>query len=332
MARTNRSTRGSTRGTLTNPTGLDAKASKMLGRVAAQEKVVVQPTINRLDWDQLGRFLISALAAELSPELEITVPDFPLTAGEVISNMDNLFEAPDPVWRNRRMQYKVPHPGVVFESVVAAKNQALADLDRITGPWANDLGDAYATTRAKVRAGQILVNYLQSLYLLERSQNQKTTELIFNLINVYVAEDLVTELCLAEAEKQGVVLRDIVVRPSAQFGYEELMENLGGDIKIKAFGGKMEYTYHLPDPISVAGAMRDLALATQGEGSLNSVKKWFHKMSADEQRLFVYVVDDVLRELIELAAAEKVETENVGGNGHVADPAVAVEAETAVTA
>ncbi|MBI2465863.1 MAG: hypothetical protein HYV66_01365, partial [Candidatus Sungbacteria bacterium] len=289
---------------------MDAQASKMLRRAAAmQEKMMIRRTVTRLDRDQLGEFLVSALAAERNPDLEIRVPQFPLTASQILQNMDVVFTAPDPDWKDRKMQFKVPHQGVVFVGVVNTKNKALEEAGQIImSGWANGLATAFAVAQAKVRAGQILVDYLHFL--------EGKNESVFGLGATYVADDLVTEVCLTQAEEQGVALKDASwIRQSAQFGYEELMEDLGGTISVSAFEGELEYTYRLPDPMSVIGAIRNLILATQGEGMLDWAKARFSQMSDREKRLFVYVAeDDVLRELYELAAAEKAATEKAGGN------------------
>ncbi len=328
MARTSKSTR-STRSSLGNPrAGFNSKADKMLRQAAAQEKPVIRTTVSKLNRDDVGRFLVSALAAELSPELEITVPDFPLSGYQILQNMGGFFTAADPVWKGREMQYKIPHQGIVFGGVVSAKNASLGEANQIAqSGWVNGIGNAFAVARAKVRAGQIIVDYLHFL-----EGKKKDT---FDLGSTYIADDLVTELCLLQAEEQGVVLRGISVRPSAQFGYEEIMEGLGGIVNVSAFGGGLEYAYRLPDPMSVIGAIRNLVLATQGEGVLDWAKERFGQVSAAEKRLFVHISGDVLSELYELTEVSRhAEVEKiVGGNGHpvVAEPVAEAEAAGEIT-
>ncbi|MFY9493327.1 MAG: hypothetical protein WAP55_02540 [Minisyncoccia bacterium] len=300
--------------------GLGGKAERMLRRSQATGVGVTQP--KRLDRNETGRFLVAALADELNPDLGIFVPKFPVSAGLVLMNMDGPVEAPDPVWKGRSMTYLVPHPGIVFTGVVEAKNVAHAEAIAIVeSGWANGVNNGLAAARAKVRAGQIIIDYLHFL------EGKNRVE--FQLNSGFVAGDIVTDRCLSVAEESGVALKFINVRQSAQFGHEELMESLGGVITIQTFGGALEYTYRLPHPKAVATAVRGLVIAVEGRGTDQKAVQHFSRMPEDERRLFIFSACDVLDDLLEMEVPEAAEATRVSGNGHdTGDEAIETEAAT----
>ena len=300
--------------------GLGRDAERMLRQSQqASGSGVIQP--KRLDRDAIGRFLVASLAAELNPELGITVPEFPVDSYQILTNMDQLVKVPDPIWKSRTLTYQIPHPGIVFCGVVEAKNAAHAETIAIVeSGWANGVGNGLAAARAKVRAGQILVDYLHFL----EGKNQSE----FWLSASFVAQDILVDRCLAVAEESGVGLRFLKVRQSAQFGHEELMEYLDDVITVKALDGALEYTYHLPHPKAVATAVRGLVIAVDGRGADQKAVEYFSSMPEDEKRLFFHMACEVLDDLMgmEIPAAELATEAKAAGNGHAAaSDAVAVE-------
>ena len=304
--------------------GLGGKAERMLRKSQATGVGVIQP--KRLDRNEISKFLVAALADELNPDLGIFVPKMPVSAYQILMNMDRTVEAPDPVWKGRTLIYLVPHPGIVFAGVVEAKSVAhTAAIAIVESGWANGVGNGLAAARAKVRAGQIILDYFHFM------EGKKKKE--FGLNSVFVAQDIVTDRCLAMAEERSVALEFINIRQSAQFGHEELMENLGGSITVRAFEGALEYTYHLPPPNAVATAVRGLVIAVEGRSSDQKAVQHFSRMPEDERRLLIFSACDVLDDLagIEIATAElateAAEAARAAGNDHSAgDEAVETEA------
>ena len=328
MARTVRSTRGS----LGNPKGsLSRQAERMLRAADKTERAAATMAVAaRLNQDEVGRFLVSALAAELNPDLEISVPACPVTARQIIWGMDGFVAVPDPVWSGRNIQYQVPHPGIVFKGVVNAKNEAVKAADQIVqSGWYGNLGDDFERARAKVRAGQILIDYLHCM------EGKAPSE--FPLGSVWVAEDLVTDHCFALAADHGVTLKGFRVRQSTQFTYGELAENLGRVIAVSAFGGELEYRYSLAfcSPQYVTNIVRSMMMVVDGRASelneetqkrLARFATMYNTLPADEQRLVRYAAEDVLKDLQAMVDMEKVEAVLAAGNGHAAaSDAVAVE-------
>lgn len=336
MARSFRTTRG----TLGDPKGSlvinNRKAERLLRAADKADKAVAGAVVTRLNQNKVGEFLVSAIAAELNPELGISIPIFPLTARQILEGMDGFVAVPDPVWKNRSAQCKVPHPGIVFLGVVNAKNSAVDEANRIIqSGWADDLGDDFERARAKVRAGQILIDYL---HFLEGRNDQE-----FRLGFVYLAEDLITDLCFATAAESGVTLKGLRVRPSAQFTYDELVENLGGSIRVSAFEGAVEYFYRVPPPHTVISVVRSMMLVAEGKSSQldEEIRKrfaWFADLFAglsdDEKRLVVYSAGDVLDDLQAAVDLAKERAALAGGNGHadVAASDAVAEAEAVVEA
>ena len=106
---------------------MSRKAERMLRQ--SQASGVVQP--KELDHNAIGKFLVSALAAELNPELGIAVPDFPVSGCQILMNLDGLAEVPDPVWKRRTLTYQIPPRKIVFFGVVEDKNKAHAEATQI---------------------------------------------------------------------------------------------------------------------------------------------------------------------------------------------------------
>lgn len=320
-----------TRGNLGDPRGtLGKKAERMLRKNEAAEKKVGKISMTWLDRNETGEFLVSALAAELNPDLGINVPNFPITAREVLENMDGMVGAPDPVWKDRSMQYQVPHSGIIFRGVVNAKEDAVKAADLIVQlGWADGLGDDFERARAKVRAGQILVDYL---HFMEGKNSQE-----FPLGSVYMAEDLITDLCFATAAESGVTLKGLRVRQSAQFTYDELVENLGGSIEVSAFENALEYLYRVPPAHAIVSVVRAMMLVAEGKGDLldEEIRKRFTRFaglfagfSDDEKRLVLYSAADVLDDLQTVVDMAKARAVLAAGNGH-ADASDAVTEEIA---
>lgn len=328
MARSIRTTRGN----LGNPRGtLNKQAERLLRRNEAADKAAskaaaTRTAVARLDRNETGEFLVSAFAAERNPDLGISVPKFPITAHQVLENMDGFVAVPDPVWKGRSVQYKVPHPGIVFLGVVNAKGEAVNKM------VVNHSGDDFEQIRAKVRAGQILMDYLR---FLEGKSGQE-----FHLGSVYVAGDLITEFCFAAAADQGVTMEGLRVRPNAQFTYDELAEKLGESIPVSAFGGAVEYFYRVPHSHTIVNVVRSMVLMMEGKASQldEEVAKhlvWFANMYGalpdDEKRLVRYSATDVLDDLQTMVDMEKARATLAGGNGHadVGEVAEAAAVETA---
>ena len=287
---------------------LGRQAERMLRQ--SQASGVVQPRV--LERNAIGKFLVASLAAELNPDLGIAVPEFPVSFYKILMNLGGQADVPDPVWKKRTLAYQIPSPRIVFFSVVEAKNVAHAETISIVvkSGWANGAGNEFAVARAKVRAGQILVDFLHFL------EGKNKAE--FWLNPAYVAQDIVVDRCFTTAEESGVALKFLKVRQSAQFGHEELMENLGGAIAIRAFEGALEYTYHLPHPKVVVTAVRGLVMAVVGRSTDERAVEYFAPMPDDERRLLLHVACDVLDDLAGMEIPEAAAAAKMSGNGHEA--------------
>jgi hypothetical protein len=204
----------------------------------------LKATVKKLEKGDVGRFLVAALAAEREPDLGIVVPTFPISAAEVLASMDSTVDVPNATWKNRCWRYHVPSHRDVFFGVCDAKSVALAEANQIIeAGWINGVGNAFPIARAKVRAGQVLIDWLH--FKEGRSKDE------LSLSATFVASIMITDLCMHDAEVSSVPLIHIKVREAAQLTYEEITENLNGGVEINAFDEVLKLRYRLPHPGSV---------------------------------------------------------------------------------
>jgi hypothetical protein len=249
---------------------------------------------NLPDRDTTGRFLVDALVAELEPDLGIVVPDYPISARDLLSNMGGEFVQSNGTWKSRSWLYKVLQAGSLFIGVVNAKNEAVKLVNRIVeSGWTDPESDEYLFARAEVRAAQVLVDWFHW----KEGKNKE----VFFLGAAFVAQDLITDLCLSQADEEGVALSHIRVRESAQLSYETIMENLDGVVTLTAFGGALEYRYKLPHPGSIHKVVRGLAGIVSGDVKPDEknegVARWLIGLPEAEKDLYAFSAGDVLAEL-----------------------------------